>query len=62
MSYDAGVTVNTTGCEFDSHSTKKKYLIFIFLCSSVEIRRSIEFRHLTRNTAKIWRKIPNVVP
>ena len=41
-----------------------KYLlkfIFPFLRSGVEVKRSVEFCHSTRNTLKIWRKVGNGV-
>ena len=50
------VTVNATGYGFDPHSKKR---IFSFLCSGVEVKCSVEFRHSTRNAPRIWRKVWN---
>ena len=38
------VTVNATGCGFDFHLGKMKYIIFLFLRSGVEAKRGVMFR------------------
>ena len=64
----AGVTVKSTGCEFDPHSEKlNKYLftfninIFSILRSGVEAKSAVEFRHSTRNAFRTRRKMRNGV-
>ena len=46
------MTVNTTGCEFDSHSRKRNiYLNFyshVVAGLGVKAKRGVEFRHSTR--------------
>ena len=52
-----------TGCGCDSDS-EMKYLftfIFSFLRSDDEAKRSVEFRHLTRNASRTQRKVWNGV-
>ena len=42
------VTVNATGCGFDPHSKERNIyfnLYFHFLCSGVEAKCGVEFRH-----------------
>ena len=61
----AGVTVKSTGREFDPHSEKlNKYLftfIFSILRSGVEAKSAVEFRHSTRNAFRTRRKMRNGV-
>ena len=51
------VTVNASGCGFDSNS--RKYLIFSFFGSGVEAKRGFEFCHSTRNASRIRRETMN---
>ena len=58
------VTVKSTGCEFDAHSKRKKYLltfIFSFLRFSVEAKCGVEFRHSTHNASRTRQKVGNGV-
>ena len=48
------VSVNATGCGFDYPVKEMKYLILSFLCSGVESKRDVEFRHSTRNAGGKW--------
>ena len=51
------VTVKATGCGFDPHFKSLFKCIFSFLCSGIEAKRVVQFRHSTRNAFRIWRKI-----
>ena len=55
------VTVNSTGCGFDSPFEEMKYLIVSFLRSVVSANRCVDIHHSTRNAFRILRKTGNRV-
>ena len=50
------ITVNATGCGFDSHS---KNLIFIFFRSGVEAKPGVQFCYTTCNAFRVQQKARN---
>ena len=58
-----GTSVNATDCGFDPLEEMKFLLTFIFsfLRPGVEAKRSLEFRHSTRNASRTRRKVGNGV-
>ena len=58
------MTIKPTGCGFDPHSRRWNFylkFIFPFLRSGVEVKRGVEFCHLTRKASRIRQKVGNGV-